>query len=159
MPLADLSDHARLQLVPCDPPLTLAEGAALAAQLDKLFIQFAREDRIHAWAIAVEVEGALLVIAWEGDSELSGCSRDKVARLLLGHEERSGRRLLSAPPILIATAAGPRCVDRPGLRQLIASGAVDGQAAVYDLHAPTLGAWRTAAHVPLVGSAFAPYVR
>lgn len=153
--LADLPDEARIHLVPCDPPLPSDEAAALAAQLDRLFTQFAREGRVSAWAAAAQADGAVLLIAWVGDDDLSGCSRDKVARLLLAHEERAGRRLLSAPPIVVATASGPRCVDRRGLRALVASGAVDAAAGVYDLRVPTLGAWRSAGRVPLGRSPFA----
>ena len=152
MVLADLPDHARLHLVPCDPPLAAADAEALVAQADKLFTQFAREGRLGAWAIEAQVDGAVLAMAWVGDADLSGCSRDKVARLLLTHEECTGRRLLGAPPILVATTAGARCVDRRGLRELIASGAVEG---VYDLRAATLGAWRSAGRVPLAQSPFA----
>ena len=152
MPLADLPDHARVHLVPCDPPLDAGDAEALVGQFDKLFAQFAREGRLQAWAVGAQLDGALLALAWIGDDDLSGCSRDKVARLLLTHEERSGRRLLSAPPILVATSSGARCVDRRGLRELIAAGGVEG---VYDLRAPTLGAWRSHGCVPLAQSPFA----
>ena len=152
MPLSDLPDHARLHLVPCDPPLSPGDAEAFAGQFDKLFAQFAREGRLEAWAVASELDGAVLALAWTGEEDLSGCSRDKVARLLLTHEERSGRRLLSAPPILAATSAGARCVDRRGLRELIAAGALQG---VYDLRAPTLGVWRRGGCAPLAQSPFA----
>ncbi len=155
MPLADLADDAHIQLVPCDPPLGHADAIALSGAGDKLFAQFAREGRVAAWAIEAQVDGAVLAIAWQGDEDLSGCSRDKIARLLLAHEQRDGRRLLSAPPIVVAGRAGARCVDRAGLRALAARGEVDAGSVVYDLRAATLGAWRRASAIPIAQSAFA----
>ena len=158
MTFPTLPDQASLQLVPCDPPLTLDATASLADQFAKLFAQFAREGRVSTWAVEAQADGSLLAIAWVGDADLSGCSRDKIARLLLTHEERHGRHLLSAPPIVVATHAGVRCVDRRGLRELIATGAVDAESLIYDLRCATLGAWRAAGSVPLAQSPFAALV-
>jgi hypothetical protein len=144
MPLAQLPDSARLLLVPSDPPLAGTDLAGLLAQVDKLFAQFAREGKVSAWGAEALAGGAILGIAWDGDADLSGCSRDLVARLLMTHEERSGRRLLSAPPIVVAARARTACVDRAGLRRLVATGEAGGETPVYDLRCATIGAWRAA---------------
>lgn len=149
--LTDLTDDAGVLLVPADPALDAASASMLGAAIDKLFAQFAREDRIAAWAVEPALDGALLVVAWQG--ELSGCSRDKLAKVLLAHE-RDGRRLLSAPPIVVAGAAGARCVSRAGLRQLAAA---DPGLRVVE-RVDTLGAWRTRGLRPVRESALAAII-
>ncbi len=145
--LSDLPDDARIQVLPCDPPLAEDAAAGLVAAIDRLFTQFAREDRVRSWAAQPEADGALLIIAWHGEGELSGCSKDKLAKVLAAHEERSGSRLLAAPPIVVEVGGAARCVDRAGLRALVAQGAVDAGSIVVDTRVERLGDWRTRGRV------------
>jgi hypothetical protein len=157
MPLADLPDDAHLRVVASDPPLDPATGAALVAALDKLFAQFQREGRVAAWALELQADGALLVLAWTS-APISGCSHDKVGGVLAAFSARDGRRLLDAPPIVAATADGVRCLDRAGLRALIAAGAVTAASRVWLRSATTLGQWRREAGRPLGQSPLAALV-
>jgi len=141
-PLAELPDHAELRVFPAAPALDDAALGELSSGIDKLFQHFAREGRCTAWACASAAGGSILLVAAVGAEPLSGCSKDKLVKLLLTHEERHGRALLAAPPIVVETARGARCVDRPGLRALIAAGDVAATTPVYDLTITTLGDWR-----------------
>lgn len=145
--LEALDDAARLRALPCDPPLGGEAWTALRTGLAKLFAQFAREGRIEAWGCSLAAGGSVLVIAWRG-GELSGCSHDALNRLLLAHE-RDGRLLLSAPPLVVEIAGTARCVDRPGLRELVSGGQAGPATMAYDLRVPTLGDWRSAGRLPL----------
>lgn len=145
---ADLPDDARVQVLPCDPPLTPEQSAALIAAIDKLFAQFAKEARLEGWAAEPAAGGALLVIASHGAEVLSGCSKDKLAQILAAHEQRTGCRLLDAPPIVVEVASTPRCVDRATLRTLVTQGAVSALTFVYDTRVDRLGDWRSRGRVP-----------
>ncbi len=146
--LADLPDHARVQALPCDPSLTSAQAGDLIAAISKLFTQFVKENRIERWAIEPAAGGALLVIAWHGTEDLSGCSKDKLAQVLAAHEERTRSRLLAAPPIVIEVGGVARCVDRAGLRALAAQGVVGADTPVYDTRLEHLGDWRARSRIP-----------
>lgn len=141
MLLADLPDDAQVRVIASDPVFTSALGAELAAAIDKLFVQFQREGRVVAWASEVQAGGAVLVLAWT-DQPISGCSHDKLGGVLEAFAAKSQRRLLDAPPIVIATRSGVRCTDRAGLRGLLAAGEVDGTSAVWLRSVTTLGEWR-----------------
>lgn len=140
--LAELSDRARLRLLPADPPLTGDSSAALLAAIDKLCAQFVREGRLTHWAAEFLGEGAVVALAYEATDPLSGCSHDKLAQILTLHEERSGSRLLAPPPIVVEVAGHPRCTDRAGLRTLVAQGEVTLDSVHWDVRCDTLGAWR-----------------
>jgi hypothetical protein len=146
--LADFPDATPVRVVPCAPPLSAEDAAGLSGALDRLFAQFAREGRVRAWAIEVQLGGAALIIAYqpgddEGHADLSGCSRDKIAGVLAAWEARCPTRTLSAPPILIAPAGSPRCVDRTDLRALVQTRQADDDTPVYDTTATTIGVWRS----------------
>jgi hypothetical protein len=142
MPLDHLGDDSLVRITPADPPLDEAAWARLESALGKLFAQFEREGRVAAWGCERAAGGAAVVIAWSApEGVISGCSHDKLSRLLLAHEE-GDRRLVNAPPILIEVDGAARCLDRAGLRALIAEGRVGPSTPVYDLRAETLAAWR-----------------
>jgi hypothetical protein len=142
MPLGHLGDDCLVRITAADPPLDAAAWARLEAALAKLFAQFEREGRVGAWGCERAAGGAAVVIAWSApEGVISGCSHDKLARLLLAHEE-GGRRLVNAPPILIEVDGSARCLDRAGLRGLVGQGRIGPSTPVYDLRAETLGAWR-----------------
>lgn len=154
MRLADLPDDAQIRVLAIDPPLDQAAVHDLLAAIAKLFAQFAREDRLTVWAGETQAEGALLVLAWTAQP-LSGCSHDKLNGLLTHVSGRDGRRMLDAPPIVVRSRDGVRCVDRAGLRALIAAGAVDGASPLWLRAAITLGQWRREAGQPLSASPLA----
>ena len=146
-----LPDRALLRVLAADPALAPESAAALAAAIERLFVQFIREGRCAAAEVGVERDGRFLVIAWDGPA-LSGCSHDKIAQVVAAHEARCGARLLDAPPIAVGDP--PLLVDRAGLKALVAGGGLDADAPWWDLRAATLGAWR-AGPVPLAHSPFA----
>ena len=117
-------------------------GDRVIGALDKLMRQFAREERLRAWAVETAAEGSLLLVAWHGAGDLSGCSRDKLNQVLADQEQRGPSRLLTAPPIVCEIAGGPRCVDRAGLRALLAAGKAGPETPVYERFLSDLGAWR-----------------
>jgi hypothetical protein len=142
MPLDHLGDDCLVRVTPADPPLDDASWTCLESALSKLFAQFEREGRVSTWGCERAAGGAAVVIAWAApEGVISGCSHDKLSRLLLAQEE-GDRRLVSAPPILVEVDGAPRCVDRAALRALVADGRVGPSTPVFDLRAETLGAWR-----------------
>ncbi|MBA2481529.1 MAG: hypothetical protein H0V44_12765 [Planctomycetes bacterium] len=149
MSLDHLDDASAVRLVPVDPPLEASAWVGLADALGKLFEQFVREGRVGAWGIDLAAQGAIVVLAWTSVETLSGCSHDKIARLLALHEERSGCRLLSAPPIVMDISGRIRCLDRTAVRKLVAAKQVTRATPAYDLRVETLGAWRTHGRRPV----------
>lgn len=139
--LDELADHALVRLLAADPPLSAEASTALLSALDKLMAQFARDGRLTRWAVATDAGGAALIIAWEGDA-ISGCSHDKLAQVLAKHEESSGCRMLTAPPILIEITGRPQAVDRATLKKLAAAGQAGPASTHWDLRVGTLGEWR-----------------
>ena len=150
--LADLPDHARIRLLPVDPILDQAAGAALRAAIDKLMRQFAHEGRVGRWAVEVLGGGAVLAIATLGAEELSGCSQDKLASLLAHHEQLGSRLIVAAPPIVVEIAGQPRCLDRRRLRAGAERGEVTAASVHWDVRVATLGEWRRAGRRPVGAS-------
>jgi len=140
-----LPDHARCRIVLSDPALP---DDQLASALDKLFTQFAREQRCDAWSCTRELDGAVLVLAWTPDVSLSGCSHDKINGVLAAHE-RGFHRLLAPPPLCIQIEGRWRCVDRRELRRL-----ATGTTGLIDHRIEQLGAWRSRG-VTTVGASWA----
>lgn len=158
MTIEDLPDEAHLRVVAADPPFDAAGAAEIRSAVDKLFVQFQREGRVAAWASECQAEGSLLVLAWTANP-LSGCSHDKLHGLFAALTARSGRRIMDAPPIVVGTTTGIRCLDRAGLRGLIAAGDVDADSPIWLRSATTLGQWRREAGVRLADSALATLLK
>lgn len=133
--LEALPDDARCRILCPHPACAPAE---LLTGLDKLFAQFAREDRLSAWACASQHADAALVLTWTPGAPLSGCSHDRINRLLVHHEERTGCQLLAPPPICIQVDGAWRCVDRRGLRT-----AATLSTPLLDTRLERLGDWRS----------------
>ncbi len=144
-PLAPWPDHATVRLVPATPALDAETGAALVAAIGKLFTQFVHEDRCRAGGAVVLADGAALAIVWDGPA-LSGCSHDKLNGIL-AHHERDGRRMLTAPPIVLLDP--PRSLDRAGLRAAVAAGTAGPGTPMLDLTVTTVGAWRSGGRTTL----------
>lgn len=156
--LSDLPPSARLVLRPIHPPLAPDAAAALVQAIDKLFAQFTREDRVSTHAVEVLADGAVLAVAFVDGTPLSGCSHDKLAQVLKAHEERTGAKLLDAPPIMVEVDGKPTSVDRAGLKALVAAGRVTRDSTHWDLRVDTIGAWQERGRVPAHTSWLAPIV-
>ncbi len=151
-----------MRLIACDPPLGTDEWTTLADALAKLFTQFEREGRVTRWGSELAADGSIVALAWQGAETLSGCSHDKLSRLLLAFEERHSLRLVNAPPLVVESGGRTRCMDRAALRALVATAkpGADGVADiwVHDLTPTDLGTWRRRPRVPLCESRFAGLV-
>ncbi|HEX3135066.1 MAG TPA: hypothetical protein VHX44_15990 [Planctomycetota bacterium] len=156
--LSELPPTARLVLRPIHPPLAREAATALTQAIDKLFSQFVREDRVSAHAVEVLADGAVLAVAFVDGTPLSGCSHDKLAQVLTAHEARTGAKLLDAPPIMVEVDGRPTCVDRVGLKGLIAAGRVDANTIHWDLRADTIGVWREHGRRPARDTWLAPLI-
>ncbi|MBA3700223.1 MAG: hypothetical protein H0W78_15355 [Planctomycetes bacterium] len=156
--LSELPPSAHLVLRPIHPPLAPDAAAALVQAIDKLFAQFTREDRISTHAVEVLADGAVLAVAFVDDSPLSGCSHDKLGQILAAHEARTGSKLLDAPPIMVKVDGRPTCVDRLGLKALIAAGQVDANTIHWDLRADSVGAWQELGRRPARETWLAPLI-
>ena len=156
--LSELPPSARLVLRPIYPPLTPEAAAALVQAIDKLFAQFIREDRISAHAVEILADGAVLAVAFTDDTPLSGCSHDKLGQILATHEARTGSKLLDAPPIMVEVDGKPTCVDRVGLKALVAANRVDANSIHWDLRNDTVGAWRQQGRRPARDTWLAPLI-
>jgi len=133
--MPELPDDARCRILIADPDF--GDPAQLIAGLDKLFAQFAREQRLVGWDIHSAHDGAALVLAWTPDAPLSGCSHDKLNGVVALHETRTGCRILTAPPLRIRVGGCWRCVDRAGLRAM-----ADRSTPLIDHHLERVGDWR-----------------
>ena len=174
MGLDHLPAHSALRLFPISPACDAPTAQRLQMGLDKLFEQFAREARVTAWGCALLASGAVLAVAWQAPETLSGCSHDRLGRLL-AHFEDDQRRILTAPPIVIETTpraadgrapsleeATVRCCDRAGVRHLLALGLLSGQSLVWDMQVTTLAALSGECRRPLadhpLGARMVPHV-
>lgn len=156
--LSELPLTAHLVLRPIHPPLTPESANSLIQAIDKLFAQFTREDRISTHAAEVLADGAVLAVAFVDDTPLSGCSHDKLGQVLVAHETRTGSKLLDAPPIMVEVDGRPTCVDRVGLKTLVAAGRVDANTMHWDLRADSIGAWREHGRQPARDTWLAPLI-
>lgn len=135
-PLSTLPDQAPVLIRACAPGLDASGGAALWAGLDKLFRVFSGEGRCSAWAGESAAAGWVVVLGWDGPP-LSGCSHDRLARLLAVHQQRHGNDLLTAPPLVAQVDGAWRAMSRAELR-LHGTNATP----MIDHRAETVGAWR-----------------
>jgi len=156
--LSELPPSARLVLRPIDPPLAPDAATALVQAIDKLFAQFTREDRISTHAVEVLANGAVLAVAFVDDSPLSGCSHDKLGQVLTAHEARTGSKLLDAPPIMVEVDGRPTCVDRAGLKALVAANLVDANSIHWDLRCDMVGTWHQQGRRPARDTWLAPLI-
>ena len=142
----DLADSAVVQIYPISPSLSAADAEELVSGLTKLFVQFERENNVAAAVINCVEEGSALVMAYEqGQSNLSGCRKDKVAKFLSQFEEKQHVQILNAPPMLVEVAGSWQAHARSGLKPLVESGAVTLETQAYDLRCQTVGEWRDGA--------------
>ncbi len=128
-----LNDDARCRIVLLNPAVDPAAAERLRTACDKLFAQFIHEGRCDAAEVAIEHDGAALVLAWSPAVTLSGCSHDKIHGILAAY----GRDPVP-PPFCVRLAAGWACLDRAGLR---AKAGADTP--MLDHRLERLGDWRT----------------
>jgi hypothetical protein len=156
--LNTLPAAAKMVLRPIHPPITADAAVALVQAIDKLFSQFTRENRVAAHAAEVLADGAVLAVAFVDDAPLSGCSHDKLGQILAAHETRTGSSVLDAPPIMIEVNGQPTCVDRAGLRTLIAAGQIGPDTIHWDLRINTIGEWNDHGRRPAKDTWLAPLI-
>ena len=137
--IAGLPPDATVRVFSAEPALAPAAATALVAAVERLLAQFVREGRCSAAGAEVAQDGRFVVVAWDGPA-LSGCSHDKLGQVVALHERQASVELLAAPPIAVGHPV--QVVDRPRLRALLASGALDATAPWWDVRVVTLGAWR-----------------
>lgn len=151
-PLSSLPDQAPVLVRVCAPGLEAAGAAALWTGLDKLFRIFCDEGRCSAWAGESAAAGSVVVLGWDGPP-LSGCSHDRLARLLAVHQQRHGNDLLNPPPLVAQVDGAWRAMTRAELRQ----NSTDATPVV-DVRVETVAAWRERGIVRLGESWIRPLV-
>jgi len=140
----DLSADAALRVLPCLPALDATAQAQAVAALEVLFAEFAAEGRVTAWRVWCEHDGLVLLMAWQagqncgGSHVLSGCSQDRINRVLADLEASTGASVLAAPGIVVETPAGWQVLTRAGLRRA----EVTPDSRMLDVRCTTLGEWR-----------------
>ncbi len=151
MGLDDLGDDAVLYARTAAPALGAAEWSELAGAIAATCERLRVQGRIASHGCALIAQGHGLLIAWQEDAALSGCSRDTIARALASCPGGAAR-ILEAPPLLVEDADGPRALDREGARALLRAGALGASSTWYDLRLPTLGEWRRLGRTTLAQS-------
>ncbi len=157
--LSTLPTHARIRLTAIAPAMAIDQQALLLGAIDKLFLQFVREHRISLYAAEILGAGQVLAVAWVDESgPLSGCSHDKLGQVLKLFEERTRSLLLAAPPIVIESTTGLRCVNRSELKTLLTEQAITPDSIHWDLRVDTLAAWHKNGRRPARETWLAPII-
>jgi hypothetical protein len=140
--LNDLTDAARVWVFPISPPLDSAEQQSLLDVVDRFLSEWAAHGAPVTSGRAV-VEGSLLVIAADENSETSGCSIDRMFGTLRQLEGALGVSILDPNRILYRDRNGAvQAVQRAGFRDAAAAGEIDGRTVVFDPLIDTLGSFR-----------------
>ncbi len=158
--LEQLSDDAVVNLYPIEPALDDAQQVDLVAALEKLFTQFERESSAGPGHIACLENGRVLMFAYEENPQeaLSGCRKDKIAKVLLHIEEKFDIQILNAPPMLVKVGEEWQACHRAGLKELVAAAQLDVQSLAYDTRCDRLADWRDGAVKPIADMWMAPIV-
>lgn len=145
--LADLPDTAGLRVHAAEPALPPEAAAELLGALRKLLLQLEREGRIRRWAVEAAEAGRFVLVAWEeGPGEgMSGCSKDKLTKVVALHEGRSGCALTAAPPLWVELGGAIQGLLPAGFKEQARAGAIRPDTPAWDCAATTLGTWRTSA--------------
>jgi hypothetical protein len=134
----------------------LQDDEPLWPALDKLGQQFIREGRCETWAQTTVADGRLLVLAWSGGADLSGCSKDKIHKVLEMSHQRGGVDARGIPGMPVRTSGGIELFSRPKLKRAKAAGAVSADAPSWPIGPLTAEAWRTQAGAAIAEGAWAP---
>ena len=148
MPLNHLPGDCLLRVVTSFPLLSYGAADALVAALEKLFVQFQAEGRCADYGLEVAGDGAFVLMAWVGPV-LSGCSHDKIGKVLALHEGRSSVRLLAPPPIVAEVDGKPAHFTHATFKAAAVEGSIAEETPMWDTLADTLGAWRHSGKRPL----------
>ena len=140
--LNQLSDAAQLWVFPVSPALDGAKKAHLLDVVDRFLDEWAA----HGAPVTSGrdlVEGSLLVIAADKDSETSGCSIDRMFGTLKQLEGALGVSILDSNRILYRDRSGSvQAARRSEFRDTVAAGQVDADTVVFDPLIDTLGSFR-----------------
>jgi hypothetical protein len=162
-PLDRLDDSAAIRVFPAHPALSADAARALVAGIDRLFAAFAKEGRLLDHAAAAVHDGRFVIAAWiSGGTHhegISGCSHDKLARLVAEHEQRSGSALLDPPPIGLDLADGYLRCQPAEFRRRAAAGLIDTSAMAWDHLLTNLGEWRRRGRRPIADHWLAPVLQ
>lgn len=130
---ADLPDDARLWVFAAPRALTPAEADVLLPRVDAFLSGWLAHGRPVVGARDLRLDRFLLVAADERATGVSGCSIDSLFRVLQELESTLGVSLLDSSRVHYRDASGEvRSVTRAEFRELVTSGAVDGDTPVFD---------------------------
>ena len=104
--LNDMNDAAQIVVYPLEPALSADQASQLEKSIQKLFIQFEREEAAGPGLAQCCEDGHVLLVIYEESAQegLSGCRKDKLAKLLLHFEEKHQVGIINAPPMLVKVA-------------------------------------------------------
>ena len=155
-----MSDNAHVKLYPLVPAITSEQAQLLVDGIQKLLRQFERETATAAADCAVIEDGAVLMIVHESGNEgdLSGCRKDKIAKVIKHFEESFGIEVLNAPPMLVQVDGQWRACDRTALKGLAAEQKLSSEQLAYDLRCERLSQWRQQARLAIKDMWMAPIV-
>ena len=155
-----LSDQAFVKLYPIAPALSAEHAQHLIDAMQKLLRQFEREGASASADCAVLEDGAVLAIAHESGNEgdLSGCRKDKIAKVIKHCEEQHQVRILDAPPMMVHIDGTWQACDRAALKSFAADGKLSQDHMAYDLRLQRLGDWRQSAQMPIKSMWMSPIV-
>lgn len=154
------SPNAHVKLYPLVPAINNEQAQALEAGIQKLLRQFEREQATQAADCAVVENGAVLIIVHESGNEgdLSGCRKDKIAKVINHFEQTFGITVLSAPPMLIRVDGKWQACDRAALKALAAEQKLNTELTAYNLRCERLSQWRQQAQTAIKDMWMAPIV-
>lgn len=147
----DLPDSAQIHIYPVSPGLTADQQASACSSVEKLLQQFEREGSASKAAVACDKNGVVLLIAYDvgSDADISGCRKDKIAKVLKHCEESFNVCILDAPPMLIEVDGAWMATDRAGLRELHEAKTLSLDGLAYNVRCEDLGTWRSSAIKPI----------
>jgi len=148
MTIDELPDDAMLRVVSACPALPAVAAEAMCLALTKLFAQFQHEGRCSEFAITVAGGGSFMLLAWVG-SPLSGCSHDKIAKLLSLFEQRAAVALLAPPPIVMEGDGQRQFFTHSQFKAAVIEGLVARDVLMWDTMVADLGSWRAGSCRPL----------
>lgn len=147
LPLADLSDEARVWVFAADRPISPQDATRLLAQVDEFLAGW----HAHGTPLTSAREwrdDRFLVIAADGDGA-SGCSIDGLFRALKALGTEIGANLVTSGLVFYRDAEGVvRSTTRPQFSAAAASGDVSPQTPVFDSSLTRLGDVRRAFERP-----------
>jgi len=137
-----LSDAAQVWVFPVSPSVGGVQKEHLLDVVDRFLDQWDAHGSPVTSGRAL-VEGSLLLIAADRNSETSGCSIDRMFGTLKQLEGALGVAILDSNRILYRDRSGSvQAATRSSFRETVAAGEVDADTLVFDPLIDTLGSFR-----------------